>query len=245
VRYNMNPIPIRAHPEMHTLLQKNNEPFVQLTEECGLKIRMQYPLLGMQNAENRCFVRKTVFEKLLLAQSFLPAGYTLCIWDAWRPFALQNELYETYKADILKTFSLENASEEEQEAVLTKFVAPPIADPLVPPLHATGGAVDVTILDKDGNELPMGTAFDAFTDKTQTAYFELHDENDENDEIRNNRRLLYHCMTKAGFESLPSEWWHYDYGNRFWGYFNNCPAVYEGIFTSDKINLLRKDVLNG
>ncbi|MBE6811799.1 MAG: D-alanyl-D-alanine dipeptidase [Ruminococcaceae bacterium] len=241
----MNPIPIRAHPEMHTLLQKNNEPFVQLTEECGLKIRMQYPLLGMQNAENRCFVRKTVFEKLLLAQSFLPAGYTLCIWDAWRPFALQNELYETYKADILKTFSLENASEEEQEAVLTKFVAPPIADPLVPPLHATGGAVDVTILDKDGNELPMGTAFDAFTDKTQTAYFELHDENDENDEIRNNRRLLYHCMTKAGFESLPSEWWHYDYGNRFWGYFNNCPAVYEGIFTSDKINLLRKDVLNG
>ena len=235
MRCSMNPIPAREHPGMHTSLQQTNEPFVLLTEESGLKIRMQYPLLGMQNAENRCFVRKTVFEKLLLAQSFLPDGYSLCIWDAWRPFALQNELYETYKADILKTFSLENTSEEEQEAVLAKFVSPPIADRLVPPLHTTGGAVDVTILDNNGNELRMGTAFDAFSDKTQTDYFETHNESEE---IRNNRRLLYHCMTKAGFESLPSEWWHYDYGNRFWGYFNNCPAVYEGIFTRDKINLL-------
>lgn len=234
----MIPIPAREHPGLHTLLQQSNEPFVEITEESGLIIRMQYPLLGMRNAESRCLVRKTVFEKLLLAQSLLPDGYRLCIWDAWRPFALQNELFETYKAEIINQFHLENASEEEQQQVLTKFVAPPIADPLVPPLHTTGGAVDVTIVDKNGQEIPMGTDFDAFTDKTLTAYFELHDESDE---IRNNRRLLYNCMTKAGFESLPSEWWHYDYGNRFWGYFNECPAVYEGIFTADKILLAERN----
>ncbi len=228
----MNAIPARENPGTYTLLQPTNEPFVEITEETGLKIRMQYPLLGMQNGECRCFMRKTVFQKLLLAQSFLPDGLFLCIWDAWRPFALQNELYEAYKKDIIKEFNLTDVSEEEQNAALARFVAPPIADRLVPPLHTTGGAVDVTIVDINGNELPMGTAFDAFTDKTQTAYFELHEENEE---IRNNRRLLYTCMTRAGFESLPSEWWHYDYGNRFWGYFNNTPAVYEGIFTSKEL----------
>ncbi len=232
MRCDMNPIPDRAHPGMHTALQITNEPFVQVTDATGLVIRMQYPVLGMKNAESRCFMRKTVFEKLLFAQSLLPDSCRLCIWDAWRPFALQNELYETYKKDIFKEFRLENASKKEQDAVLNKFVAPPIADRLVPPLHTTGGALDVTIVDKNGNEIPMGTTFDAFSDKTQTAYFEIHEENEE---IRNNRRLLYTCMTKAGFESLPSEWWHYDYGNRFWGYFNNCPAIYEGIFTSEEL----------
>ena len=233
----MNPIPAKDLPGLHTLLLQSNEPFVQVTEESGLKICMQYPLLGMQNAESRCMMRKTVFEKLLVAQSLLPHGYSLCIWDAWRPFALQQELYEAYKADIIREFHLENASREEQEQLLAKFVSPPIADSLLPPLHTTGGAVDVTIVDKNGNELPMGTAFDAFSDKTQTAFFELHDESDE---IRSNRRLLYHCMTKAGFSNLPSEWWHYDYGNRFWGYFNSCPAVYEGIFTADKIHFAER-----
>jgi len=48
--------------------------------------------------------------------------------------------------------------------------------------------------------------------------------------VRQNRRLLCHAMHQAGFENLPSEWWHFDYGDRFWAYYRNCPAMYAGVF---------------
>ncbi len=38
----------------------------------------------------------------------------------------------------------------------------------------------------------------------------------EDEQVRENRRLLYYAMIDAGFTNLPSEWWHYDYGDRFW-----------------------------
>ena len=36
-------------------------------------------------------------------------------------------------------------------------------------------------------------------------------------------------MISVGFTNLPSEWWHYDYGTKFWAYFNNTDALYSGI----------------
>ena len=30
-------------------------------------------------------------------------------------------------------------------------------------------------------------------------------------------------MIKAGFTNLPSEIWHYDYGNRAWAYYKKSP----------------------
>jgi D-alanyl-D-alanine dipeptidase len=36
-------------------------------------------------------------------------------------------------------------------------------------------------------------------------------------------------MIQAGFTNLPSEWWHYDYGTKFWGYFTGNDALYKGI----------------
>ena len=114
--------------------------------------------------------------------------------------------------------------------MIRKFVSEPIEEKDVPPVHTTGGAVDVTILDSNGNELEMGSGFDEFSDRTYTAYYE----NSKDERIRKNRRLLYGVMTKAGFSNLPSEWWHYDYGNRFWAYYNNQPAIYRGVFTKEE-----------
>lgn len=233
----MQTIPHICDPQRHEKIHCNHDDFVLITELDGFDIQMQYPLLGMQNAEHRCMMRREVLLRLQKAQHLLPDGYKLRIWDAWRPFALQKELYEKYRTDIIKQFHLVRQSKEEQDAVIAKFVSPPNASVFSPPVHTTGGAVDVTLLDKNANELNMGTAFDAFSEKTQTDYFEI---NNGNEEIRHNRRLLYACMTKAGFTNLPSEWWHFDYGNRFWGYYNHCPALYEGIFTADKIHLTER-----
>lgn len=38
---------------------------------------------------------------------------------------------------------------------------------------SAGGAVDLTIVDKDNNEIPMGTGFDSFLPETNTAFLRI------------------------------------------------------------------------
>ena len=195
---------------------------------------MAYPAMGMKNAESQCLVRYEVYEHLLSAAPKLPEGIKFKIWDAWRPFSLQQELFEVYSAKIEQTFDLSSFTENEREEFISRFVSVPLNDTSHLPVHTTGGAIDLTLIDMYGNELDMGTAFDEFTEKTHTAFFEASD----NDQVRVNRRMLYRIMTEGGFTNLPSEWWHYDYGNRFWAYYNNVPAIYRGVFEKDHIDLL-------
>lgn len=57
---------------------------------------MQYPLLGMKNAEEHCFVRREVYYKLLEATSLLPFNYKFKILDAWRPFDFGDNYWSQY-----------------------------------------------------------------------------------------------------------------------------------------------------
>ena len=227
----MEPIPLREGPARYEESAFLPSEFVEIKSNSFCEVRMQYPLRNMKNAEEQCFVRKEVYELLQKAAQRLPAGYKFCIWDAWRPFMLQKELYEVYSGEIIRDFGLDSCTREEADAVIRKFVSDPVADVCVPPVNTTGGAIDLTLMDDTGRALPMGTGFDAFTEKTNTAWFE--GKND--DRVRDNRRLLYHIMTSVGFTNLPSEWWHFDYGDRFWGYYNHKPAIYRGVFTKEEI----------
>ena len=210
-----------------------NNIFVEVKDGCPLDVKMKYPLLGLNNAVTGCYLRKTVYELLLKAQSNLPDGYHLRIWDAWRPLSLQKELYETYRLDLIRTFNLSSLSHKEQEAFISKYIAIPSENPDCPPAHTTGGAIDLTLIDEVGNELEMGTDFDDFSEKAATDYFEKEEYNGSI--IQKNRRILYDAMTKAGFTNLPSEWWHYDYGNRNWANFSKNEAVYKGVFNEQDL----------
>ena len=121
--------------------------FVEIVSDQRIDVAMQYPVLGMTHAEKRCLMRREVAERLYHAAKRLPAGYRFRIWDAWRPFALQHELYEVYSKEIIRDFHLENVSEEERNAIIRGFVSDPIADREIPPVHTTGGAIDLTILE--------------------------------------------------------------------------------------------------
>ena len=193
-------------------------------------------MLGFKNEESRCFARREVAEMLYKAADMLPAGYRFRLWDVWRPFALQKELFESYSEKITKEFHLEELSEEERVAEISKFVANPKPDRVYPPAHTTGAAIDLTIVGPDGKELEFGTEFDAFTDKTKAAYYETQEAAGEPDAdvIRKNRRLLYNIMIDAGFTNLPSEWWHFEYGDKNWAYTTKQPALYDGIFALDE-----------
>lgn len=70
--------------------------------------------------------------------------------------------------------------------------------------HTRGTAVDVTLVDRHGRELPMGTAFDDFTDRAHPDCAALPET------VKRNRRMLAKVMTRHGFEVYPYEWWHFD-----------------------------------
>lgn len=227
----IKPIPAMKEPLPSDEINFVNSEFVEISTDDYFDVSMQYPEMGMQNAEKKCLLRKEAYEHLLQAAKKLPQGYKIRILDAWRPFALQKELYEKYSREIISKYGLEDANDEEKKAIIRKFVSEPRNDRNYPPVHTTGGAVDVTILNELGKELNMGTAFDSFADEAYTDYFEIH----EIQEIKNNRRLLYNVMVHSGFTNLPSEWWHYDYGDQFWAYYSNQPAIYKGSFTQEEI----------
>ncbi len=226
------PIPDMAVPEMYEGICPIASPLVRLTQQLPFDIQMQYPALNPAHAVADCYVRQEVLDRLMDAQKLLPPGYRLRIWDAWRPFALQQALYDTYTAFLTERFSLDTLPPEQQARIIAKYISYPNDDPMLPPVHTTGGAVDLTLVGPDGKELDMGTKFDEFTEKAATAYFE---QDGQDETVRENRRLLYGCMIEAGFTNLPSEWWHYDYGDRMWAHYNNSPALYKGIFTQEEL----------
>ncbi len=226
------PIPQIAPPEEYTKIHPINCEFINIVSNDKIDVKMQYPLLNLKNSIIDCYVRRTVYEKLLIAQNLLPEGYKIRIWDAWRPFSLQQEIFKKYYKDIVENFALSDIPLHQQQKIISNYVSFPNDNRMYPPLHTTGGAVDVTLLDPLGNEVEMGTAFDEFSPKAHTRYFE---ENPFNPNVCENRRILYTCMTFAGFVNLPSEWWHYSYGDRIWAYYNNTPALYCGVYTTEEL----------
>lgn len=206
---------------------------VKMEKESKIIVDMQYPKLGMKNAINKCLIRKEALERLLIACTYLPHGLSFKIWDIYRTWNLQNELYYAYKPDIIRQFNLENLPLEEQEKIISNYVSIPNKDEILPPLHTTGGSVDLTITDLvTGKDLDFGIGFDDFSDLTNTSSYEKENSNGL---VRDNRRLLYNIMVESGFTNLPSEVWHYDYGNRSWGYYKKKPAIYRGVLETDKI----------
>lgn len=234
----MKKIPHIEFPEKYEEKNFINSPLVSIKKNTEIIIDMQYPKLGMKKAINKCFVRKEVLDKLLKAKRYLPEGYTFKIWDAYRPLELQKELYDTYKDKIIKEFRLEDLPKKDQDKIIKKYVSLPGKTEDLTPLHITGGALDLTIVNlKTGEELDMGIDFDEFSDLTNT---DAYEKEGMDETIRNNRRILYYAMTKAGFTNLPTEIWHYDYGNRAWAFYKKKPAIYKGIIKlNSEVNIAK------
>lgn len=223
------PIPKIAFPSISKFqIDAIDEPLVSL-RDLAFAVEPSYYNQGIKGALEDAYLRQSVADRLLRADSLLPSGYTLKVYDGYRPICVQQHLWDYYREQVAKNPQNNNLTEEEIDFKTSFFVSKPSYDVKQPSLHNTGGAVDVTIIDVNGNELNMGTCFDDFSDKAWTNHFE---EYEQDEEVRNNRRLLYWTMIYAGFTNLPSEWWHYDYGTKFWGYFTGNNALYEGILNA-------------
>jgi D-alanyl-D-alanine dipeptidase len=104
----------------------------------------------------------------------------LKIYDAYRPVSVQKIFWELLPD--------------------TRFVA----DPKVGSKHNRGTAVDVTLVDQLGRDLPMPTPYDEFSERAHATYRGCAPEEGEN------RDLLKQAMVKEGFVPYIHEWWHFD-----------------------------------
>ena len=130
-----------------------------------------------------------------------------------------------------------------------------VADPKTGSRHNRGASVDLTLVDAQGNELPMPTGFDDFSERAHRTFMDQSRPN-----ALKNRALLQSAMEEEGFIGLPSEWWHFDepqWGNfalrneplgssssatsptRSRGTFNNCSIVTSKSWTAQTGQLQR------
>jgi D-alanyl-D-alanine dipeptidase len=126
-------------------------------------------------------VRASVAKRLAIAQEYLrKKGYGLKIWDAYRSQSAQEQLFRI----------MQNRS----------YVADPKEGR---GMHVRGAAVDATLVDAEGRDVPMPTDFDIFTPAALLEY-KGHDST-----VRANLKLLQKAMAHGGFYGLRTEWWHF------------------------------------
>ena len=143
-----------------------------------------------------CFLRRKPAEMLCQANKHLKASHPelrLLVFDGLRTRSVQTKLW-----DALDTIPISER---------TQFVA----DPEKGSIHNYGAAVDLTLALENGSELDMGTKYDHFG---ELAFPVLEDSllalGKLTDKQIENRTILRKVMTKAGFSTIDSEWWHFD-----------------------------------
>lgn len=128
------------------------------------------------------YLRYGTVKKLANVQKELKEqGYSLKIWDAYRPFEAQQKLWEVYPDP--------------------NYVANP-ANGMKK--HNLGGTVDITMVAADGSVISMPTEFDDFSLKADRDYSDIEDE-----EAVNNVMILQNAMENNGFTGYQGEWWDY------------------------------------
>jgi zinc D-Ala-D-Ala dipeptidase len=137
----------------------------------------------------RCFLRPEVAKAVEKAHKrLIVKGYGgFKMFDCYRPKPYQQRLWNKVPDD--------------------RYVTPPWKGSQ----HTRGLAVDITIVDKNGNELDMGTPFDTFSEKAHAAYQNLPAN------VLENRKLLRGVLEDVGFKGIRTEWWHFSFQNAKYG----------------------------
>lgn len=135
-------------------------------------------------ASSACLLHPNALAGLQLAAGYARlAEVTLLVLDAYRPQSAQERLWAALPDPRY------------------------VRDVRLGSHHTRGVAVDVTLLDKVGQPLDMGTGFDEMVPAAHPYFPDLPPQ------IQRNRLLLNGIMFGAGFVGIDSEWWHFELPN--------------------------------
>lgn len=181
-----------AEPRFH-------HDLVEITESKYVKIDLRY--CGSNNfmkrdlyqGFNQAFLHELAFVKFSRAVKILEAQFSdlnFLIYDALRPRSVQQLMYNFVYQTPMQNY---------------------VANPKLGSMHNFGMALDLTLQDKTGTVLDMGTDFDDFTELAQPKLErQLLASSKLSSKQVENRKTLRSIMEDSGFEQLPHEWWHYN-----------------------------------
>lgn len=130
----------------------------------------------------RCLLRPDAAKALVKAHKALQRkGFGLKMFDCYRPRPYQQRLWD--------------------KVPNPDYVTPPAKGSM----HSRGAAVDLTVVDKNGKELDMGTPYDFFGKEAHTDNMNLPAQ------VLANRRLLRDALEAVGFKGIRTEWWHFSF----------------------------------
>ena len=142
---------------------------------------------------DEAYLAEEVLNMLLMANNNLKKKYPnleFLIYDAARPTRIQKIMWDFVKDTELRDF---------------------VADPEDGSVHNFGSAVDLSLIDKNGNSLDMGTGFDYFGELAEPiAEKKMLKEQKLNVSQINNRKILRDSMESSGFKVRYNEWWHFE-----------------------------------
>jgi D-alanyl-D-alanine dipeptidase len=162
------------------------------------------------------YLRETVKEKLKSVINNLPKGYSILLREGYREYDVQKQIFKKYFDDFKEKYP--ELSDKEIDKKVRKYVS----DPDIFSPHVTGGAIDLALLNKNREMLDVGQ----WIEEPESANFDYKDLTKEQ---RENRELLKSIMEDQGFVNYPYEWWHYSYGDKYWGYVKVEEAIYDTI----------------
>lgn len=223
----MNKLPVINQEKINNIsIRESNETLIDLKKQIELSYGPPPDTPLTQNDYTK--LRKTVYEKLCLAQKQLPSNWRFRIYEGLRSLNVQNILFnEQYNNLKLKH---PNKSEEELFEEASLLISPTHffnGVPNVPP-HSTGGAVDLEVTDQNGNLIDFGMAIKDWYKVDPTIC--KTDALNISDEAIQNRKILLEVLYKQGFVNYPNEWWHFSYGDRLWAFLTDQKeSIYGGI----------------
>jgi D-alanyl-D-alanine dipeptidase len=142
---------------------------------------------------NKAYLRNNVALKLSKAQKILKQkhpSYSLQVLDAARPRSVSQKMYDKMKGTKFERY---------------------VANPKKGSMHNYGIAVDITIVNSNGEELDMGiTPFNKSNMQIYWQYLLTKLGKNLTTEQKTNRNLLSNVMLQAGFYPLSHEWWHFN-----------------------------------
>ena len=164
----------------------DHSKWIEITEAKGVQLDIRYASTNNFTGKliydcPRCFLRPEAAMAINRIHYDLKEkyGYGLKLFDCYRPRPAQQKLWDI-KPDA-------------------NYVTPPKRGSM----HNRGQAIDLTIIDENGVELNMGTAYDYFGEEAHRTYYH------PDTIVRRNRALLREIMEFHQFTGIRTEWWHY------------------------------------
>jgi D-alanyl-D-alanine dipeptidase len=214
-------------PYQRIAIQDCGEPLVPIPLEIFAAVQPHpYVCLGAPYGDRSPYwLRESVLAALHQAQAYLQQqqpGWKIQIFDAYRPVAVQQFMVD-YSFSALarqRQQQPESLTTTERQTLLAEvyqFWAPPSLDPATPPPHSTGAAVDITLIDAQGNPVNMGSPIDEISARSHPDYFAPEGDHSD-DTVHGHRCLLKETLAQADLRQHPNEWWHFSWGDQLWAW---------------------------